>query len=158
MGIEFREAVIEDYERLKPIHKEVHDLHVLGRPDKYNPADETLDRDYFIELIESPDGKVFLIEDGNAIAAFMILKKVWPPKWETKVQSPVVFMEDLGVTPSYQRKGLARKLFEKAVEFTKTCHAESLELGVWEFNWSAIKFYEEMGMTTQARKMEFKVK
>ncbi|WP_409253902.1 GNAT family N-acetyltransferase [Bacillus sp. SCS-153A] len=157
MNFKIREACLRDFDRLKPLHKEVHDLHVAGRPDKYKATEETLDWNYFNELIESPDGKILLIEDGESIVGFTILKKVQPPKWETKVQSSVVFMEDLGVAPSYQRKGLARMLFEKALEFTKDCHADSLELGVWEFNQTAIEFYEQMGMTTQARKMEIKV-
>jgi diamine N-acetyltransferase len=158
MEYPIREAVQEDYEKLKPLHKEVHDLHASARPDKYKPAEETLDKSYFSELLTSPDAKIYIIEQDDIIAAFTILKKTWPPKWNIKVQSPVVFMADLGVAASCRRKGFARKLFEKAVEFTKECNAESLELGVWEFNQSAIEFYEEMGMTTQSRKMEFKVR
>ncbi|MBO8176682.1 MAG: GNAT family N-acetyltransferase [Bacillus sp. (in: Bacteria)] len=67
-------------------------------------------------------------------------------------------MEDLGVTKSYQGQGLGKLLFQQAVQFAKEVGAESLELGVWEFNQHAIKFYEAMGMTTQARKMEYKLR
>jgi diamine N-acetyltransferase len=158
MGFKIREAVQGDYEKLKPLHKEVHDLHVSGRPDKYSPTEDTLDKSYFNELLTLPDARIYIIEDDDKIAAFTILKKIWPPKRNTKVQVPVVLMEDLGVAASYRRKGLARKLFDQAVEFTKECNAVSLELGVWEFNRSAIEFYESMGMIAQARKMEMKVK
>jgi diamine N-acetyltransferase len=48
-------------------------------------------------------------------------------------------------------------MFTKAVEFTREIGAESLELGVWEFNNTAIQFYEAMVMKTQARKIEIKV-
>ncbi|TYR77348.1 GNAT family N-acetyltransferase [Rossellomorea vietnamensis] len=152
-----REAGINDFFKLQPLHKEVHDLHAEARPDKYKEAEETLDQTYYEELISSPEAKIFTIEEQGEIVAFTILKKTWPPNWNTKVQAPVVFMEDLGVKGSYRRKGLARLLFEKAVEFTKECGAGSLELGVWEFNRSAIDFYQKMGMTTQARKMEMKI-
>ncbi|MGM0844697.1 MAG: GNAT family N-acetyltransferase [Bacillota bacterium] len=152
-----KEAGIEDYTRLKTLHKEVHDLHAEARPDKYRKTEETLDKTYYDELISSPDGRVFIVEDLGEIIAFTIVKKTWPPNWDIKVQDPVVFMMDLGVSDSYKRKGLARLLFEEAIAFTKECGANSLELGVWEFNQSAMEFYEKMGMTTQARKMEIKV-
>ncbi|MGF2615844.1 GNAT family N-acetyltransferase [Rossellomorea aquimaris] len=152
-----REAGLKDYSSLKPLHKEVHDIHAEARPDKYKRTEETLDKTYYDELISSSDSKVYIVEDQGEIAGFTILKKTWPPKWDIKVQAPVVFMHDLGVKDSYRRRGIARLLFEKAVEFTKECGAVSLELGVWEFNQSAIDFYEKMGMTTQARKMEIKI-
>jgi diamine N-acetyltransferase len=157
MSYKVREAIGKDFVRLQPLHKEVHDLHVSKRPDKYRNATQTLDKSYYEELLTSAEGKVYVIEDKNQIVAFTILKKMMPPDWNTKVQASYVFMEDLGVTSAYRGEGLARLLFNEAIEFTRVSGANSLELGVWEFNQEAIGFYEKMGMTTQARKMEFKV-
>jgi diamine N-acetyltransferase len=61
------------------------------------------------------------------------------------------------VKETFRGNGLGRLMFEKAIEFTKKAGAVSLELGVWEFNETAIKFYEAMGMKTQARKMEIRL-
>lgn len=66
-------------------------------------------------------------------------------------------MDDLGVTEGFRGKGLGKLLFNKSLAFVKEIGATCLELGVWEFNEQSIKFYEGMGMKTQARKMEIKL-
>ncbi|MFC7783317.1 GNAT family N-acetyltransferase [Rossellomorea sp. GCM10028870] len=157
MEYKIREATLDDYVNVKPIHKEVHNLHVKGRPDKYNPTNNTLDKEYYEELVNSEEGKVYIIEEDNEIIAFTFLRRNDTPNRDTVVQQSYVFMEDFGVNQNFREKGLGRLLFDKAIEFTKEVGAESLELGVWEFNDTAITFYEAMGMKTQARKMEIKI-
>ncbi|TYS77507.1 GNAT family N-acetyltransferase [Rossellomorea aquimaris] len=152
-----REATLDDYEKIKPIHKEVHDLHVLARPDRYKPTEHTLDMGYYKGLIMNDDAGVFVIDLYDEIIAFTFLRKNETPDRETIVKKEYVFIEDFGVTEKYKEKGLGKQLFTKAVEFTKDTGAKSLELGVWEFNDTAIQFYEAMGMKTQARKMEIRV-
>lgn len=157
MEFKIRTATFDDYEKIKPIHKEVHDLHVEGRPDKYNPTNNTLDKEYYKGLVNNEEGRVYIIEFNNEIIAFTILRKNNTPNRETVVKQSYIFMEDFGVNKNFRKKGLGRLLFDKAIEFTREVGATSLELGVWEFNDTAIKFYEAMGMKTQARKMEIKL-
>ncbi|MGG1684271.1 N-acetyltransferase family protein [Pseudalkalibacillus sp. NRS-1564] len=155
MEIEVREANLDDFEKIKPIHKEVHDLHTKGRPDKYKPTKSTLDKDYYKGLVESKESRVYVIEHTGEVIAFTFLSKQETPDRETIVKNEYVFMEDFGVSNYFRENGLGKMLFNKAIEFTKEIGATSLELGVWEFNETAIKFYESMGMKTQARKMEY---
>ena len=157
MEFEVREGLIEDFEKLKPVHKEVHDLHTKGRPDKYNPTPNTLDKDYYKGLVDSKESRVFVIEHKGEIIAFTFLRKNETPDREILVKKEYVFMEDFGVTETFRENGLGKLLFNRALEFTKEIGAKSLELGVWEFNKTAIMFYESMGMKTQARKMEYKI-
>lgn len=154
-----REGNRKDYGRLKPIHKEVHDFHVKGRPDKYRPSEETLDEGYFNSLIDEPDGRIYIIEnDRRDIIGFTFLRLKSSPDRRTYVKETQLFIEDIGVAEAYKGKGLGKMLFEKAVEIAKELKAESLELGVWEFNQNAIQFYESLGMNTQVRRMEMKIK
>jgi ribosomal protein S18 acetylase RimI-like enzyme len=157
MKYEIREADLNDFEKMKPIHKEVHDQHVKGRPDKYNPTNNTLDFNYFKTLVEDKDSKAYIIEYDKKIIAYTFLRKYQTADRETIVKNVYVFMDDLGVTDGFRGKGIGKLLFNKALEFTKEVRATSLELGVWEFNEQAIKFYEGMGMNAQARKMEIKL-
>jgi diamine N-acetyltransferase len=73
--VKVRKAALTDYEKLKPVHTEVHKLHVQERPNIYQRTDETLDYAYFQELVESHDGCIFVIENGNEIVAFTFLRK-----------------------------------------------------------------------------------
>jgi diamine N-acetyltransferase len=66
-------------------------------------------------------------------------------------------MDDFGVDRTYRGKGMGKIFFEKIVEFAKQIEADSLELGVWEFNEDAIKFYESMNLKTKMRRMEIEL-
>ncbi|MFC4560160.1 GNAT family N-acetyltransferase [Virgibacillus kekensis] len=158
MKFKVKEATLDDYERIKPIHKMVHELHVNGRPDRYKLVENTLDKDYFRGLIEGEDGSVFIVEQEKEIIAFAFVRETETPKRATLIPKKNVFIEDFGVDEKYRGKGLGRMLFNKAHDLAKDINADSLELGVWEFNEEAREFYETMGMTTQARKMELKIK
>ncbi|MEB6550944.1 GNAT family N-acetyltransferase [Heyndrickxia sporothermodurans] len=157
MKYQIREANLSDYQKIQPIHKEVHDLHVNGRPDKYKPSNNTLDFDYFKSLVYDNNSIVYIIESDGKIIAFTFLRKYEAAERDTIVKNTYVFMEDFGVAGSFRGEGFGKLLFNKAIEFAKKIGAVSLELGVWEFNRQAIKFYEAMGMKTQARKMEIEI-
>ena len=56
-----------------------------------------------------------------------------------------------------EEKAWGKVFFGKIVEYAKTIEADSLELGVWEFNEDAIKFYESMNLRTKSRLMEIRL-
>ncbi|MGM0828252.1 MAG: hypothetical protein ACQEWF_08165 [Bacillota bacterium] len=91
MKFVLREAALDDYEKIKPIHKEVHDLHVSGRPDRYNATEHTLDMDYYKGLIMNDDARVFVIDHKDEIIAFTFLRKNETPDRETVVKKDYVF-------------------------------------------------------------------
>ncbi|TYS16178.1 GNAT family N-acetyltransferase [Rossellomorea vietnamensis] len=153
MEIHIREAVKNDYNAVHRIQKQVHDIHTQERPDHYMMADITLDKDYFHELIDGANTKVFLLEEDQPIAYTILTVKYAADRPILKPKK-VVYMDDFGVDSKCRGKGLGKKFFEKIVEYAKNIEADSLELGVWEFNESAIKFYESMNLKTKIRVME----
>ncbi|MFT4414310.1 GNAT family N-acetyltransferase [Fredinandcohnia humi] len=57
-------------------------------------------------------------------------------------------MNDFGVKSTQLRKGIGRSLLHACIEWAKKKGATSLELNVWEFNKSAISFYQSIGFET----------
>lgn len=148
-----REATKSDYEVVHQIQKQVHEIHTKERPDHYKMADTTLDREYFNSLIDGENTKVFLMEEDQPIAYTIITIKNTKER-PILVPKKVVYMDDFGVESKYRGKGLEKMFFEKILEFAKNMEADSLELGVWEFNENAIKFYESMNLKAKMRRME----
>ncbi|MBZ9536239.1 GNAT family N-acetyltransferase [Cytobacillus oceanisediminis] len=148
-----REAIKSDYEVVHQIQKQVHEIHTKERPDHYKMADTTLDREYFNSLIDGENTKVFLMEEDQPIAYTIITIKNTKER-PILVPKKVVYMDDFGVESKYRGKGLGKMFFEKILEFAKNMEADSLELGVWEFNENAIKFYESMNLKAKMRRME----
>ncbi|WP_419160108.1 N-acetyltransferase family protein [Rossellomorea sp. BNER] len=148
-----REAAKSDYEVVHQIQKQVHEMHTKERPDHYKIADTTLDKEYFNNLIDGENTKVFLLEEDQPIAYTIITIKNTKER-PILIPKKVVYMDDFGVDIKYRGKGLGKIFFRKILEFAKKIEADSLELGVWEFNENAIKFYESMNLKTKMRRME----
>ncbi|MGF3104057.1 N-acetyltransferase family protein [Rossellomorea sp. DUT-2] len=156
MDIHIREATKDDYDVVHGIQRQVHEMHTKERPDHYKMADTTLDKEYFNHLIEGENTKVFLLEEDQPIA-YSILTIRHTEERPILIPKKVVYMDDFGVDHKYRGKGLGRIFFEKIVEYAKNTEADSLELGVWEFNENAIKFYESMNLKTKMRRMEIEL-
>jgi diamine N-acetyltransferase len=153
LDIHLREATKNDYDAVHQIQRQVHEIHTKKRPDHYKMADTTLDKEYFNNLIDGEDKKVFLLEEEQPIA-YTILTIKHTEERPILIPKKVVYMDDFGVDHTYRGKGMGRIFFEKVLEFAKNIEADSLELGVWEFNENAIKFYESMNLKTKMRRME----
>jgi diamine N-acetyltransferase len=153
LEMHFREATRNDYEIVHQLQKQVHEIHTKERPDHYKMADTTLDKEYFNNLIDEENTKVFILEDDQPIAYTIITIKN-TKKIPIIIPKKVVYMNDFGVDIKYRGKGLGKVFFEKILEFAKNIEADSLELGVYEFNENAIKFYESMNLKTKIRQME----
>jgi diamine N-acetyltransferase len=147
-----REATRNDYDVVHQIQRQVHEIHTKERPDHYKMADTTLDKEYFNNLIEGDNTKVFLLEEDQPIA-YTILTIKQTKERPILIPKKVVYMDDFGVDRKYRGKGLGKQFFAKIVEFAKSIEADSLELSVWEFNEDAIKFYESMRLETKMRRM-----
>ena len=65
------------------------------------------------------------------------------------VNMKTAYVDDLVVDQSYQRRGIARSLFQEAEERAKALGAERMDLTVWSFNENALKFYQSIGMVPQ---------
>ncbi|MFI8685776.1 GNAT family N-acetyltransferase [Rossellomorea sp. NPDC077527] len=152
MDIHMREATKNDYDAVHYIQRQVHEMHTKERPDHYRMADATLDQEYFNSLIDGENTKVFLLEEGQPIAYSIITIKHTEER-PILIPRKVVYMDDFGVDHTYRGNGMGRIFFEKIIEFAKSIEADSLELGVWEFNEGAIKFYESMKLKTKSRRM-----
>ncbi|TMU88348.1 GNAT family N-acetyltransferase [Bacillus sp. BHET2] len=151
--MQIREATKSDYEVVHQMQKQVHEIHTMERPDHYMMADTTLDMEYFNNLIDGENTKVFLLEEDQPIAYTIITIKNTEER-PILIPKKVVYMDDFGVDRKYRGKGVGKLFFGKIVEFAKSIEADSLELGVWEFNENAIKFYESMNLKTKMRRME----
>jgi diamine N-acetyltransferase len=157
--MQIREATKNDFTAFKNLQRQIHSYHMDNRPDIYE--DHDLDISDYERLLDDEHRRLLFVEgiDGE-VFGYSMLKIVVDPEAGKKnmKERKVLVISEICVEQSHRGKGLGKFLLEKAVEYAKTVDADSLELGVWEFNQTAIKFYEKMGMKTQIRKLEMKLK
>lgn len=160
MDFYIREAVKDDNPILLELLSEVQKLHIKNRPDIHLDVKVTFDQVYGTNIYEDPGYKVFAaVNKENNIVAGYILLRINDMKMQMIAQNPrkSVYIHELCVCKEYRRKGVGEQLMRRAFEFGREIGADSIELGVWEFNTDAIRFYEKMGMKTMIRKMEMKL-
>lgn len=156
MNLKIREAIIDDYKDICNLTLEVHKLHLKNRPDVYLDIDNPMQMEYFKELLDSSNTKVFVVEDidTNEIIANAVVKVMETQSLPIFVQKRFAFVDEFCVKSVYRKKGIGKLLFNYVKDFARKEGALSLQLVVWEFNKDAISFYEKSSMSTRNRRME----
>jgi GNAT superfamily N-acetyltransferase len=154
-NITVRRAEKKDIQRLFELLTQICDFHCKGRPDIFRHG-QKYSEDELEEILENPKGPVFVAVDSyDAVLgyAFCIHKEC--------LANPVmkdhltIYIDDLCVDEKCRGMGLGKTLFEAVKSYALSVGAYNIDLNVWEFPGSATGFYEQLGMKTERRYMEF---
>lgn len=150
-----RPAVLADREKIRPIQKEIADLHHTGRPDLFRAEARYYTEEDFAEKLAAPQNFIFIAESGEGdVVGYAFAWVIDYEKHSTYKPFKCFYIDDICVLSSHRRRGIGRMLFEKCREQAKLCGCRMMDLGVWSLNRDAISFYESMGMRERIRKME----
>lgn len=152
-----RFAEEQDLKRVNEIRRQVNDVHVNGRPDIFRPGfcKEMEERIY--ELWQGENRAIIVAEREHVICGMVCVE------YMTKLESPynlerkIYHVEEFGVDEAFRRQGVGTELFEFMKRDAQEKGFPKLELDVWEFNESAIRFYEAVGFHQFRRFMECKL-
>lgn len=157
MNLNVRRAITSDGETVSRLLYQVAEIHHEGRPDIFKPASKKYTQNEFEELICMKDFAILVAEDENKKVHGYAFCKI--KCFETSVIQPYksLYIDDICVDKESRGHHVGTVLFEAVKKLAKELNCDNIELNVWEFNESAMKFYEKMGMITQRRGMELKV-
>lgn len=152
-----REMNLNDYEDVRILVKQIHELHLSNRPDIYNDG-ESFPKEYFEKVLSDANNLNYVyIENKKIVGVLNATLQHTNPLPIIKPRT-YYFIENLVVDKNHRRKGIAKKLFSYLTLKAKENNIDSIELNVWSFNTEAIKFYESMGMNIKNIRMEIKSK
>jgi len=154
MKITIRRAEPTDIPGIVRLLEYTCNFHHKGRPDIFKAGGKKYGSETLLAILNDKLRVIFvaITEDGY-LAGFCFCE------WQA-FSMPFInehtslYIDDICVDETYRRQGIGKKLFAAAVEFAKESEVYAIDLNVWEFNESAIKFYESLGFTTRFRKME----
>lgn len=141
-----RDMVLEDFEKVSGLMKEVHAIHVENRPDLYIDMEEPYSEKQFEEDIKNETILSILAEEENQILGICFVSF---REKTCMVKKRTAYMDALCVSKKYRKRGVGTRLFYYVQEEIKKMGAERLDLMVWGFNESAYNFYEKMDMHIQ---------
>jgi ribosomal protein S18 acetylase RimI-like enzyme len=152
MNISVRLAQPEDLGVLARLLDEIVLLHHQEDPTQFLGPEAAAHHHYLEERFQDPDAAIFVAEDESAPAgiAVTVIREAPPFLNPNKF----VLLENLAVSARFQRTGVGRKLVDAALLWTRARDMKELDLNVYEFNHTAIHFYEALGFRTVSRRMK----
>ena len=149
-----RRAQEKDIPKIGDLLSQVCLVHHNGRPDIFNIGRKYSDDELKALLAdESRPILVFADEDDSIIGyCFCILQQHKDSSVMTDIKT--LYIDDLCVDENMRGKHIGRALYQAAVRLAKEMGCYNLTLNVWSCNYSAIKFYESMGLVPQKIGME----
>lgn len=154
MEVSIRKATAEDYDALCDLFDEVDALHRGNLPHIFQkPIGPVREHDDYGGLITDENIGLFVAEMGQKLVGFVhaVIRDV--PAIPIFVPRRSAIVESIGVKSECQTQGLGRRLMGTVHEWAIACGATTIELNVYEFNQTAIGFYQRLGYETLSRKM-----
>lgn len=127
LNLKIREANSNDYNEVCKIITEVHKLHFKNRPDVYLDSDNPLKKEYFDDLLNSKDTKIFLVEDNDnkELTAYSMIK-IMTTKNPICISKTLLYVDSFCIKSNFKRNGIGRLLFNHIVNYAKRENAASL--------------------------------
>ena len=153
-----RFAEEKDLDEINELRKQVNDIHVEGRPDVFKAGFGTEIRDFVKIIMNGENSDIIVAERNGIICGMACVDYVNKPESPYSKARSFYHVQEIAVDANYRRQGVAKELLEFMIEDAKKRKLGKIELDVWEFNDSAIEFYQAVGFRPTRRWMEYEVK
>lgn len=153
-----RYAIKEELERVNELRKIVNEVHCHGRPDIFKGGFCKELQELIYTLWESENSDVIVVIREGEICGFACVNYIEKTESPYNLARRFYHINEFGVDEKYRRQGVGTELFDFIKKESTDKKFDKVELDMWEFNDSALNFYESVGFVTHRRFMEFKNK
>lgn len=150
-----RLATEADKPAVNELRRQVKLVHAAGRPDFFSDGFSQESADYLNVLFIQENLDILVAEADGKIVGFACLEYVDRPATPYRKPSRYCHISEFGVDEQCRRQGIGRAMFEEIKVRAAEKGYPRIELNMWEFNETALKFYESLGFRTYRRYMEF---
>lgn len=146
-----RKLTINDFEIVESIVAKLHKLHVDNRPDFYTENEHPINKKEYKAMLNNQDkiNIAYMVDDKIAGVCLATIKD--------RIEKSI-YIDDIFVLEEFRHQGIATRLYKQIESIAKDIEAKRIDLTVWQFNKSAMKFYESLGMKTQRKILETRLK
>ena len=144
----------EDYEAINALRAPVCALHSNGYPALFKPVFAKDHQERVLKMMEDPEQDVLVEEENGQLLGFAMVEYIKREETNSIYAVHEAHIVEIGVDETSQGKGIGTALIQAVKDAAKVRGCRSVQLDVWEFNKSALRFYEKLGFVTLRRKME----
>ena len=142
--IPIRPAKIEEIEALQKLNQESFVDNVKYDPDlMMDWAMSDKGKAHFTKIFENPDSRCFVADDAGVLVGFIVLSE----KSADIRKSRCCEINDVGVTPAYQSKGVGSLLIQKAIVWAKERGYQKMYVSCYFANTRGVAFYRKNGLS-----------
>lgn len=146
-----------DLDRINELRRQINDLHVSGEPDIFKPGFSQELQDHILTVFSDPEQAIAVAEQDGVICGFAILHHIHRPENPFMFERDFLDIDEFGVDEAFRRQGVATAMIAFIRAFAAQKGFHRIELNMWEFNESALSFYEAAGFSTYRRYMVLNV-
>jgi len=154
VNIVIREAGLDEFVRIADLKRQIHEVHVKGRPDLFAPYKEL---ESFAAHSAAKNCSLLLAEIEDEPVGFALVQYIDRPASPYMNERKFLHVEEFCVDENHHRMGIGSRLMERLEQLAREKGYPRIELDVWSFNESARRFYEASGMTPFRTFMEMNV-
>ena len=159
MEIGIRKATSDDYNSLCELFDEVDALHRDNLPHIFQkPSGAAREHDYYLGLITDENVGFFVAKAGEKLVGFVHAIVRDATDIPVFVSRRYAIVDSILVKSGFRNHGTGKMLMDKIQEWANVKGATSIELNAYEFNQTAISFYERLGYQVLSRKMSKELK
>lgn len=140
-----------DWEAVRRLSVQIHDLHAAWRPDIYYSCEAPYPREHFLSDIENR--MVYVAKRDGTIVGYVvlaILKKGGPGTREKKL----LRLESIVVDQTLRGQGIGKQMVGDARALASAFGCREMILGVHPENDGAVVFYQKMGFRIRTINMD----
>ncbi len=152
--MEIRFAKENELDRVNELRKQVNELHVEGKPDVFKPGFGDELRDFIHTIWKDPEQEIVVADADGIICGVAVIHHIYKAENPFMHERDFIDIDEFCVDEGYRRQGVASAMITFIKNYTKEKGFKRLELNMWEFNQSALEFYENAGFKTFRRYME----
>ncbi len=153
----FRKAQEKDIPKIIDLLQQVLEIHAAIRPDIFISGTTKYDFDEVKKMLGDEQKPIYIAadDDDSALGYAICEIKETPSDAANKVKFRQMYIDDLCVDQQARGQHIGQKLFEHVKSEAKKIGCYEVTLCVWTGNDNAERFYENLGMKTKERVMEY---
>lgn len=143
-----------DWEAVKLLSVQVHDLHAAWRPDLYTHCDAPLPYDAFLEAVRE---RMLYVAKVKGLSVGYVKLSVSSADAPGTVARRAMRLDAICVDQAVRGQGIGRKMVDDVRALAKAFGCRELVLGVHPENDTAVAFYQKCGFLIRTIHMDMKV-